>query len=100
MVSPKAIELYKNSLVCDMALGFEPEIEVTSKWDLLPRYHKAGINFISLAIAGELTHFETAMHYIARHRNFINSLSDKYIIIKNAEDILYAANNNKLALTF
>lgn len=100
MVSLKAAKIYESSLVCDMALGFEPEIEVPSKWDLLPRYQTAKVNFISLAIAGEFTQLDTAIHYIARHRNIINNIADNYVIVKQAEDITQAANNNKLALTF
>lgn len=83
-----------------MALGFEPEIEVPHKWDLLPRYAKAGFGFIGLAIAGELTSLEKSIRYIASHKERIGRQPDKYAIVRKAEDIHTAHKENKLAIGF
>jgi membrane dipeptidase len=98
--SEKAKELYHQSLVCDMALGFEPEIEVPHKWDVLSRYKNAGFTFIGLAIAGEFTNLEKTIRYIASHKARISNEPDKYIIVQKAEDILTAKKENKLAVAF
>lgn len=97
----KQIENIKNqSVIADMALGFEPEIEVSRKWDLLNRYHQSGFHYLGLALAGEFTSLETTIRYMARHRARIENEPDKYLIVNKAEDILTAKQQNKLALGF
>ncbi len=43
-ISEKALTLYNDSFKADIMMGFEPEIEVPYKWEVLNRYGKAGIN--------------------------------------------------------
>lgn len=88
------------SIIADIALGFEPEIEVPHKWDLFDRYRQSGFNYVGLAIAGEFTSLETTIRYMARHRAKIQSESNKYIFVEKAQDILTAKQQNKLALGF
>jgi membrane dipeptidase len=88
------------AVIVDMALGFEPEIEVPHKWDLVDRYRQFGFNHIALAIAGELTSLETTIRVISSHRAKIQSHRDKYLIVDHANDILTAKSENKLALSF
>lgn len=95
------IKSIKNqSVIADLALGFEPEIEVPHKWELFARYSQSGINYIGLAIAGEFTSLETSMHYISRHRATIECEPNKYLIVDKAQDILTAKQAGKLALGF
>lgn len=96
----KAKALYQQALVADMALGFEPEIEVSHKWDLLPRYAEAGFHYVGLAIAGEFTSLEKTIRYMARHQARISEQGDKYILVNKAADILRAKQENKLAIGF
>jgi membrane dipeptidase len=97
----KDIKNIKNqAIIIDMALGFEPEIEVPHKWDLFDRYMQSGFSYIGLAIAGEFTSLETTIRYMARHRAKIQSEPDKYLIVNKAQDILTAKQQNKLALGF
>lgn len=96
----KIKNIIKQSIITDMALGFEPEIEVPHKWDLLDRYRQSGFNYVGLAIAGEFTSLEAAIRYIARHRAKIQSESNQYIFVENAQDILTAKQKNKLGLGF
>lgn len=88
------------AVILDIALGFEPEIEVPHKWGLLDRYTQSGFSYVGLAIAGEFTSLETTIRYMARHRAKIQSEPNKYIFVEKAEDILTAKQQNKLALGF
>lgn len=88
------------SVIVDMALGFEPEIEVPHKWDLFDRYIQSGFSYVGLAIAGEFTSLETTIRYLSRHHAKIQSEPDKYLIVDKAKDILTAKQQNKLALGF
>ena len=67
---------------------------------VLERYHHSGFHFLNIALAGDLTSIETAIHYISRQRTKIKNLDDKFIIVKKADDILKAKQENKLALGF
>ncbi len=96
----KIKNIIKQSVITDLALGFEPEIEVPHKWDLLDRYSQSGFNYVGLAIAGEFTSLEATIRYMARHRAKIQSESNKYIFVENAQDILRAKQQNKLGLGF
>lgn len=88
------------ALIADMALGFEPEIEVPQKWTMLDSYLKAGFNYLGIAIAGEFTTLETTIKYLSRHRAYINNQKDKYIIVNTINDIYAAKQQHKLALSF
>lgn len=96
----KINHIKNQSVIADLALGFEPEIEVPHKWDLFDRYIQSGIHYVGLALAGEFTNLETTIRYISRHRARIQSESDKYLIVEKAKDILTAKQQNKLALGF
>jgi len=95
----KATALIKQAILCDMALGFEPELEVSEKWDLLPRYLDIGFSYLGLALAGDSTSLETTIRYIARHRARIKQ-DNRLILVENADDILRAKNEAKLAVSF
>ena len=55
-ISVQAKEILQHAIVCDMALGFEPEIEYPKKWEALQRYVDAGFSYISLHVATVLLH--------------------------------------------
>lgn len=81
-----------------MALGFEPELEVSEKWDLLPRYLAAGYSFLGLALAGDSTSLETTIRYITRHKARLEKDS-QVILVNTANDIIKAKKQNKLAVS-
>ncbi len=93
----KTKEIMQQAIVADIALGFEPEIEVPHKWELLDRYHQSGFHYLGLAIAGEFTNLETTMHYLSRHRAIIQQ-HPQAILVENAQAILKAKQQNKLAI--
>lgn len=99
-VSIHAKELYDSALVIDNALGFEPEISVPHKWDVIARYAKSGFSHISIAVATDASSIETTVRYIAEQANHIRKQSDKYILVTHADDIQRAKQENKLAISF
>ncbi len=92
--------IINQSIIADLALGFEPEIEVPHKWEILDRYSQSGFHYAGLAIAGEFTSLETTIRYLSRHRAKIRHESHKYLIVDKAIDIQRAKQENKLALGF
>lgn len=100
MTNVKTHHLLQQAIISDIALGFEPEIEVAHKWDLLPRYRQAGFSYVGLAVAGDFTNLEQTVRYVARQRAHIEMEPDKYIIVERVADIVRAKQENKLALGF
>ena len=94
------LDIRKNAIIADIAIDFIPEIEIPGMWEVLERYLHSGFHFLNIALAGDVTSVETTVRYISRQRNKIKSLGDKYIIVKKAEDIFKAKQENKLALGF
>lgn len=99
-VSDAAKALFKNAIVCDGQLGFEPEMpmEFNKKWELLERYVKAGVNCVTLSIANDESTQERTMRYLAQMLVYLSQHSNKYLLAKTAEDIVHAKKENKLAL--
>lgn len=95
----KPKQLIKESIIADNAFGFEPEIEVPYKWDVIERYHKAGFSHLSLSIATDMTSLQNTMHYISEVRKRILD-SKNYILVESIDDIQHAKRNGKLALSF
>lgn len=89
-----------NAVIADIAMDFLPEVEMPSMWDVLDRYHQSGFHFLNIALAGEMTSIDATIRYISRQRAKIQKLSDKFIIVKNVDDILKAKKEKKLALGF
>jgi membrane dipeptidase len=100
IISNRATALFNSSLVMDNSLGFEPEIEVPYKWDILHRYLNAGFSYVTLSIATDATSLERTLLYMSEQIAKINAEADKFILVKNIDDILRAKQENKLALGF
>lgn len=96
----KSENIIKRSIVIDNAFGFEPEIEVSYKWDVLDRFHRAGFTAMSLSVATDMTSLAQTMHYLAGVRDHIQANPEKYMLIKTVEDIEKAKREGKLGLSF
>jgi membrane dipeptidase len=92
-------DLIQNNIVADNAFGFEPEIEVNYKWEIVERFQKAGVTHLSLSIATDMTSLENTMHYLAGVREHIIN-NKNFILVNSVDDIHRAKNENKLALSF
>lgn len=99
-ISAKAQQLWQQSTVCNLALGFEPEIEYPHKWETLQRYAEAGISYVSLHVATDATSLERTILYIGSITQRIKENSNRYHLIKTPEDIQYAKQNHKLGICF
>lgn len=98
-VSSQAKKLFADSFICDLQLGFEPEIEVPYKWDIVNRYKNAGFTLLSLAIGTDVTSLERCVLFIAEFMGDLKSKSDKYLLATSISDIRKAKQEKKLALT-
>lgn len=95
-----AKEIIQQSIVIDNAFGFEPEIEVPYKWDVLDRFAASGFSYMSLSIATDMTSLSNTMHYLSEVVAHIKNNPTKYRLVKSYEDIILAKRENRLALSF
>jgi membrane dipeptidase len=91
-------EIMRSSIVCDMTLPwFEPYMideDVT-----LPRYKRAGIDFVSLTISVPRNSVAATIGLIAKVKAHIRARAD-LMFAESAEDILAAKAQGKLAIGF
>lgn len=99
-ISAQAKILWQKATICDMALGFEPEIEYPGKWEALQRYAKAGFNYLSLHVATDATSLERTVQYIAWITEKLKESTNLYRPIKTSADILEAKLLNKLGICY
>ncbi len=99
-ISEKALQIYQQAIITDLAVGFEPEIEYPHKWAALDTYLAAGINYVSLHIATDATSLERTIQHIAFINEKIKKNADKYLLVKTDEDIVRAKTNHKLGIGF
>lgn len=99
-ISAKARNVYEESIVVDGQLGFEEAMpwSFEKKWQLVDRYMAAGFSAITLSLANDETTTEQALLYLAKIREYMFRHPDKYILARNAKDILQAKRENKIAL--
>ena len=91
--------LITNSLISEHALGFEPEIEVPYKWDIVSRFKKQGVNHLSLSIATDMTNVTATMKMITKTQQYIQQ-HDDYVLVNRVDDIQNAKSRNKMAISF
>lgn len=90
---------FREALVWDMTLPWSDSNYADA--DTLPRFHKAGIDLVSLTVSAD-KHVgpERALLQIAAVYQMAASQPDRFVVIRAAADVLAAKQAGKLALTF
>lgn len=99
-ISIKAQKIFQASIINNLALGFEPEIEYPRKWKVLERYLDAGVNYVSLHVATDATSLEKTVRYIAFITERITENAQRFLLVKTPQDILQAKAEHKLGIGF
>jgi membrane dipeptidase len=84
--------------VCDLTLPFYPEF--AGREDVLERFHKSGVNFVSLTVGGDSFGLATTMHNIADVRAMIRERDDRMVFVRSVAEIRAAKQAGKLAIGF
>ena len=99
-VSERAAELHRDALVCDLVVNWEEDFSEAVRADVLPRYPASGVDFVSLTLADDFTWIEATIRHVAAERNRFLAQPDRYRLVENAEDIVRAKAEGKLAIGF
>jgi membrane dipeptidase len=98
-VSEKALKLFRDNLVWDNLMPWISGMNAPDIDRILPRFHKNGVNFISLTIASR-DDLEGAIAQMNLTRKQIRERSDYLVFAASVADIEAARRAGKLALGF
>jgi membrane dipeptidase len=90
--------LVNDSLVWDMTLPWTPGYSDLD--ETLPRFHRAGIDVISLTVSGQEIGFGKVIRWIAQVTREIEMRPDQMVLCRSVADIDKARAENKLALIY
>lgn len=96
-VSDAARALTRDALVWDNTLPWGPDYADRETW---PRFHRAGIDLISLTVMGPEALLDGTVRQIARVRAAIQAQPGRFALCGTADDILAAKAAGKLGLIF
>lgn len=88
--------LLKDAISCDLTLPFEDG--TWGREEVLDRFHRVGITFVSLTVGTDSAGTRTAIHNIANIRRIIRERSDRMTFARSVADIREAKAQGKLAL--
>ncbi|MEX1148203.1 MAG: membrane dipeptidase, partial [Sphingomonadales bacterium] len=91
-------KLYRSALVWDMVWPLEPWCG--NDYDKLPQFHAAGVNVISITLAGDNHNVGEAMARVAAARRWLSDNSDRYVPIVGTADVRRAEAEGKLGVAF
>jgi len=64
------------------------------------RLHAAGVNYVSLNVGGDMNPISQVMSVIAGYRATIASDPDRYVLISSVDDVIQAAADGRIAISF
>lgn len=88
----------KDAIVCDLTLPFENG--TVGREDILDRFHRSGITFVSLTVGTDAHGTKAAMHNMANVRRMIHDRADRMTFATSVTDIRRAKAEGKLAVGF
>jgi membrane dipeptidase len=94
--SGRSDAIYRDALVWDMTLPWVPGYADDR---LLPRFHAAGIDHVSLTVAADTLGPEVALQQIASVQAVCARAPDEYTLVADVADIITAKEAGKLALS-
>jgi len=97
-VSPTAAALHRDALVCDMVWPLEPWCG--NDWHRLSQLHAAGVDMVSLTLAGDNHNVSEAVQRVGAARRKLLDSDEHLILVENTADIERAKTTKKLAVGF
>lgn len=94
----RAPAVMRAATVCDLTLPFYPEH--VGREEVLERFYKSGINFVSLTVGGDSFGMAATMHNIADVRALIAERGDRMVFVRSVAEIRAAKQAGKLAIGF
>src|SRR5688572_7378106 len=94
----KGESLLRGATVCDLTLPFEAGTE--GREEVLERFHRTGIGFVSLTVSTDAHGTAATIHNMANVRRMIRERGDCMTFVRSVAEIRTAKAQGKLALGF
>jgi membrane dipeptidase len=97
-VSDTARKLHEEALIWDNHAGFDPGPDVDLS--ILELWHAAGVNYLSVNVGYDIFDWQQTIKNIGAYLTWLEKHSDRYVLVRVADDILTAKRQGKMAITF
>ncbi len=99
-VSPRAAALQRSALVWDnvFPINLPGEIELGNSWDALQRFHDAGVDVVSITLAGDNHNISQAFTLCAWARRQLREREDRMLLVRRVSDIELARSTGRLGI--
>src|SRR5690348_2885816 len=97
-VSARARELLRDALVWDAHSGFWPTPDVDL--ENLKRWTDGGVDYLSIDVGFDVVPWTDTVLNLAAYRAWLAARPERFVLVENADDIVRAKKEGKLAITF
>ncbi|HZZ65247.1 MAG TPA: membrane dipeptidase [Candidatus Baltobacteraceae bacterium] len=97
-IASRAKHVLNKAAVCDLTLPWEENVPSQAKRGAWERFARAGFSFVSLTVADDINWVRDTVPYIQSVVSEIERASDRYVLVRRAEDIVNAKAQGRLGL--
>jgi membrane dipeptidase len=99
-VSERAAALHRSALVWDnvFPVNLPGEVELGNSWDALQRFHDAGVDVVSITLAGDNHNIGQAFSLCSWARRQLREREERMVLVRRVSDIELARGTNRLGI--
>jgi membrane dipeptidase len=99
-VSPRAAALQRSALVWDnvFPINLPGDVDLGNSWDALQRFHDAGVDVVSITLAGDNHNVSQAFALCAWARRQLREREEHMMLVRRVPDIELARRANRLGI--
>jgi membrane dipeptidase len=99
-VTSRAAALLRSALVWDnvFPINLPGELELGNSWDALQRFHDAGVDVVSVTLAGDNHNISQAFSLCAWARRQLREREERMVLVRRISDIELARSTNRLGI--
>jgi membrane dipeptidase len=99
-VSERAAALHRSALVWDnvFPINLPGEVELGNSWDALRRFHDAGVDVVSVTLAGDNHNISQALSLCAWARRHVREREENVVLVRRVSDIELARGTRRLGI--
>jgi membrane dipeptidase len=99
-ISPQAAALQRSALVWDnvFPINLPGEVALGNSWDALERFYRAGVDVVSITLAGDNHNISQAFSLCAWARQQLRERQDRFALVRRVSDIESARSTGRLGI--
>src|SRR5438477_587000 len=97
-ISHVARRLYQDALVWDDHCGFEPSPE--ADLEIVERWRAVGVDYLSICVGYDALTWQQTVKNLAAFITWFEGHSDRFVLVRLAEDVVKAKRDGRMAIAF